>query len=225
MRWADLDSLNHVNNVVYLKYAENARSAMDEVPQGPIGAMRVQFKRPVLLGREPVVVESRLEQHRVSQTILIAGTEHEFATVETDYGSLTEDVPVNETAHRSTIALRHTDADAAGRISESQVFELFQESRIPYITTVLAWLSPGEFVVASVEVRYHREVRWTAEPLEVRAWVARVGNASYTIEAQLADDSGVLTSSTAVLVGFDASTQSSRPFSDEERASLAAALA
>ncbi|GAA3543910.1 hypothetical protein AFL01nite_27740 [Aeromicrobium flavum] len=225
MRWADLDSLNHVNNVVYLKYAENARAAMGELPEGPIGTMRVQFKRPILLGRAPVVVESRLEPQRVSQTILVAGSEHEFATVETDFGTLTEDTKVNEQAHLASIALRHTDADASGRVSEPQVFELFQESRIPFISTVLTQMTPGRFVVASVEVRYHREIRWTAAQLEVRAWVSRVGNASFTIEAQLVEDGVVLTSSTAILVGFDADTQASRRFSDQERESLAAALA
>ena len=65
MRWADLDSLNHVNNVVYLAYAQNARAVIDGLPQGPIGATTVEFKRPLLLGRRPVVVTTRVEGDQV----------------------------------------------------------------------------------------------------------------------------------------------------------------
>lgn len=223
MRWADLDSLNHVNNVVYLKYAENARAAIPELPAGPIGAMNIQFKRPMLLGRRPVVVTSRVEGDHVQQVIGVEGSDDEFAVVDVTYGALAPEERLNAAAQPGSIALRHTDLDATGLVNEAQVFELFQETRVPFINGVLTRLTPGNFVVASVEARYHRPIPAQAR-LESTARVGRVGNASFTIEAQLGDEGVAFASSLAVLVGFDAATQSSRPFSDREKESLAAAM-
>lgn len=223
MRWADLDSLNHVNNVVYLKYAENARAAIPQLPTGPIGAMSIQFKRPMLLGKRPVVVTSRVEDDAVHQVIGVEGSDAEFATVDVTYGALAPEERLDAAAQPGSIALRHTDLDATGLVNEAQVFELFQETRVPFINGVLTRLTPGDFVVASVEARYHRPISARGS-LESTARVGRVGNASFTIEAQLGADGVVFASSLAVLVGFDAATQSSRPFSDREKESLAAAM-
>ncbi|MCD9154614.1 thioesterase family protein [Aeromicrobium duanguangcaii] len=223
MRWADLDSLNHVNNVVYLRYAENARAAMSEVPPGPIGAMRIQFKRPLLLGSQPVVVTSRVEGDQVLQSIGVAGTDTEFATVEVDLGKHAAPEVLNDAAQAGSIAVRRTDLDGSGHVSAAQVFELFQETRVPFINGVLTRLTPGNFVVASVEARYHQPIEWRPA-LETRTRVARVGNGSFTIEAQLGADGQTFASSSAVLVGFEAAKQSSRKFSQEERQSLLAAM-
>lgn len=223
MRWADLDSLNHVNNVVYLKYAENARAAIPRLPEGPIGEMSIQFKRPLLLGRRPVVVTSSIEENRVLQSIGLADSDSVFATVEVTYGSLAAGGPLNAAAQPGAIALRHTDLDATGVVNEAQVFELFQETRVPFINGVLTRATPGNFVVASVEARYHRPIT-PQDRLESTARVGRVGNASFTIEAQLGADGQAFASSLAVLVGFDATTQSSRTFTDAERETLAAAM-
>ncbi|MET0467975.1 MAG: thioesterase family protein [Aeromicrobium sp.] len=223
MRWADLDSLNHVNNVVYLKYAENARAAIPQLPQGPIGTMNIQFKRPMLLGSRPVVVTSSVEGNRVLQSIGVADSDAVFATVEVGYDGLAPEEPLDTAAKPGSIALRHTDLDATGVVNEAQVFELFQETRVPFINGLLTRLTPGNFVVANVEARYHRPIPAQAR-LESTARVGRVGNASFTIEAQLGADGRVFASSLAVLVGFDATTQSSRAFSESERESLASAM-
>lgn len=224
MRWADLDSLNHVNNVVYLAYAANARAVMDEIPDGPIGTMHVQFKRPLLLGRKPVVVTSRVDGDRMSQIIGLDGSDAEFATVDSQFGQVAPADEVRERAHTADLAVRHSDLGPDGTVTEAQVFELFQETRVPFIDTLLDRASPGNFVLAQVTARFHRPIAWSPQPLQARSWVSRVGNASFTIEAQLTDADGVLASSTAVLVGFDASTQRSRSFTERERADLGAAL-
>jgi len=223
MRWADLDSLNHVNNVVYLRYAENARATLSEVPPGPIGAMRIQFKRPLLLGRQPVVVTSRVEGNQVLQSIGVADSDTEFAAVEVDLGEHAAPEALNEAAQSGSIALRLTDLGGSGHVSEAQVFELFQETRVPFINGVLTRLTPGNFVVASVEARYHRPIEWRPA-LETRTRVARVGNASFVIEAQLGAEGQAFASSSAVLVGFEAAKQASRKFTEEERRSLLAAM-
>ncbi len=224
MRWADLDSLNHVNNVVYLRYAANARAVIDSLPSGPIGTMDVQFKRPILLGSEPVVVSTKVERHRVSQSIGVEGAAHEFAAVTSEFGGYTAPVAPRDDVYRAELRLRHTDLDAEGQVSPAQTFELFQETRIPYFRTVMPWMTPGGFVVAQLQVRYHQPIVWQAEPLLARAWMSRVGNASFAAETQLISGGQVLASCSSTLVGFDATTQTSRPFTDTERESLAGEL-
>ena len=224
MRWADLDSLNHVNNVVYLAYAANARAVIDDLPAGAMGATTVEFKRPLLLGRRPVVVTTRIEGEKVLQTIGLDGTDAVFATVDSEFGGHAEPVDAVEGVHTAPLALRHTDLGPDGAVTEAQVFELFQETRVPYIDTVLERASPGNFVLGRVTARFHRSIPWRPAALTARSWVSRVGNSSFAIDAQLTDDDGVLASSSAALVGFDASTQTSRRFTDRERDQLSGAL-
>nr|WP_192826427.1 thioesterase family protein [Nocardiopsis chromatogenes] len=81
VRFADLDPLNHVNNVRMLTYLEDARIAFlkwdapGEAPGGqagnggPFGAMvvarhEVDYLAPLLLRRDPVRVETRVTEVR-----------------------------------------------------------------------------------------------------------------------------------------------------------------
>lgn len=224
MRWADLDSLNHVNNVVYLRYAAHARAAIDAIPPGPIGAMDVQFTRPILLSSKPVIVTTAVEQQQVHQSIGVHGSPDEYASVSTQFGGLAPEVALHEGGHQAKLSLRTSDIDDDGHVSAAQTFELFQETRIPYFNTVMPWLTPGSFVVAHLQVRYHRPIAWRSEPLTAHAWMSRVGRSSFAAETQLSDGEQVLASSSAVLVGFDASTQRSRPFTEMERESLTSEL-
>lgn len=224
MRWADLDSLNHVNNVVYLEYAADARVAMDAaLPEGVPVRSVIEFRRPILLGRAPVVVTSTVEGSVVRQSIGVAGSDREFAHVEVTYGH-PADVEPMAAAHTHELALRETDF-SDGRVSEAQVFELFQECRIPYIATLLPQMAPGRFVVARVEVDHLRPITRAAQALITRERVAHVGTSSYSIASQLLDDDVVVASSTSVLVGFDLPTQSARRLTDDELGYLEAGLA
>lgn len=224
MRWADLDSLNHVNNVVYLRYAADARAAMSEaLPTGSVRRTVIEFRRPILLGPEPVVVVSSVEGQTVHQGIGVQGTDDEFARVQVSYGDAAEPPAPREGIHTAPFALRDSDRGPSGEVSPAQIFELFQESRIPYISSILPQIAPGWFVVARVEVDQFRPVAVDDVPLESRAHVAHVGRSSYSIEAQLLDATGVLATSVSVLVGFDLSTQSSRQLSESERELLVAA--
>ncbi|MGP4111617.1 acyl-CoA thioesterase [Streptomyces sp. 4N509B] len=68
MRWADMDSFGHVNNVVFLRYLEEARSdlffraAREASVTGFSGGAvvarhEIDYKRPLTYRPEPVVVE------------------------------------------------------------------------------------------------------------------------------------------------------------------------
>lgn len=226
MRWADLDSLNHVNNVVYTDYAAECRAllAADGLvgPDDGIARVDVRFLRPLQLSRRPVTVVSTIDGDALTQEICVDrdGERTVFARVETTYGPR-EDVAV----HRAggdllPVRLRRSDLDGTGAVTLTKVFELFQEGRILHISSLLPSNAPGRYVVGSAQVTPVRPLGWRLEPCDMRAWVSRVGGSSFTIGAELADGDHVLARSETVLVGFDLATQRSRRLEDDERAQL-----
>jgi acyl-CoA thioester hydrolase len=224
MRWADLDSLNHVNNVVYLDYAAESRAML--VGDGLVGAdesvaqIAVDFLRPLLLSTRPVQVVSRRDGDELVQEIRTAGSDSVFARIATSFGPPPALAVEGETVESLPVRVRRSDLDLTGSVSATRTFELFQESRILFLSHRLSAMSPGRFVVGRVEVAFARPVPWRPEPYAARAWISRVGSSSFTIESQLADDRGVLTQCRAVLVGFDLDSQRSRALSDLEKDEL-----
>jgi acyl-CoA thioester hydrolase len=68
LRWADMDSFGHVNNVVYLRYLEQARvdwmfetareAGVEKFSLGTVVARHeIEYKRPLVYRAEPVRVE------------------------------------------------------------------------------------------------------------------------------------------------------------------------
>lgn len=221
LRWADLDSLNHVNNVVYLRYAAEARMALVEagvVEDRRTTRMAVEFLRPILLGPRPVVVTSRVEGDQLVHQIGIDGSPHVFARVTTGHDPAGIAAPA-EGADTLPLTLRWLDLDERGVVSPVQIGELLQESRIPYMTELMGE-ERGTVVLAHLDMRIHSAIPWRRGPVESRVWIDRLGGSSYTIAAQLCVDDRVAVSSEAVLVGFDATTQRSRALTDVERAAL-----
>ena len=69
LRWADMDSFGHVNNVVYLRYLEQARvewmfmtakqAGIEEFSLGTVVARHeIEYKRPLVYRSEPVRIET-----------------------------------------------------------------------------------------------------------------------------------------------------------------------
>lgn len=227
MRWADLDSLDHVNNVVYLEYAAESRAMLIEdgaILGGEISQMAVVYLRPLLLSLRPVSVVSTMDADTLTQEICVDrdGVRTVFARVTTTFG------PQRQIGQHTPVGpdfpsrVRRSDLDGAGKVSPTKVFELFQEGRILFISSRVSAMSPGRFVVAGVDVTFGGWVNWRAEPYQVRGWVSSVGDSSVTIESELSDGSVVLSRATSALVGFDLATQSSRKLSDEEKAEFGA---
>ncbi len=222
MRWADLDSLNHVNNVVYLSYAAEARDLL--VDDGLLDAAlevstaSVRYSVPMLLGRQPAVVTSEIEGGTLTQQICSdrgdVRTVH--CTVTTTFGPARAErrSPVSSAPLPSRV--RRSDLDAAGRVTLAKTFELFQEGRVLFISDHLSGLKSGQFVVGTVTIDIHAPITWRREPYESRSWISRVGTGSVTIESELADGDALLARGKSVLVGFDLAAQKSRSFSPEE---------
>lgn len=220
MRWADLDSLNHVNNVVYLDYAAESRALLvDEgvLDDRPVCRIAIDFLRPLLLSSHPVQVRSTADGTELVQEIRAEGSDVVFARVTTTYGDPAALALPAEAGDPLPTRVRHSDLDLTGAVSTTKMFELFQESRILFLSQRLTSMTPGRFVVGHVEVSYAAPLSWRTEPYEARNWVSRVGSSSVTIESQLADGDVALAQCRSVLVGFDLDSQRSRRLSDTEK--------
>lgn len=223
MRWADLDSLNHVNNVVYLDYAAESRALLVEdgiVPGGPIAQMAVTFLRPLLLTRQPVLVVSTKDGETLTQEISTDRGEDRavFARITTVFGPTQQLVQHEPRGAALPSRVRRSDLDGSGAVCPTKVFELFQEGRILFISDRLAEMTPGRFVVAQVDVTLAAPIGWRSEPYDLRGWVSRIGDSSVTVESELSDGTVVLARATSTLVGFDLPTQRSRQLSEREKA-------
>ncbi|KAA1378328.1 thioesterase family protein [Aeromicrobium fastidiosum] len=228
MRWADLDSLNHVNNVVYLDYAAEARAIL--VDDGVIAAddtistVSIRFVRPLLLGSRDVVVRSELTDGVLTQQITADGVAPVFAVVTVEYvdADLPSRVVPGGELPVLPVRVRRSDLDAAGAVRPAKLFELLQEVRVLNISRRLDTIAAGSVVVGTASVTHVRPITWRAEPYEATVWVSRVGRGSFDLHCQISDGATLLADSSTAMVGFDPHTQSSRPLGEAERAQLEA---
>ncbi len=228
MRWADLDVLNHVNNVTYLEYAAEAQGLL--VADGAVRPDRavdvtVTFLAPLLLSLAPVTVVSTFDADVLTQEIRSGD---DASVVNARVVSTWRQVPpltVPDGAEGPIpVRVRVGDVDATGAVTLPKIFELFQESRVLLIADHLPRRTVGQFVVGTVAVQTFGELHWRVEPYLAHGWLSRVGNGSFTIESVVSDGERHLLRATSVLVGFDVETQRSRAFTEEERAVMAAAV-
>ena len=224
MRWADLDQLNHVNNVVYVDYAMEARAQL--VDDGhleadlPIRHVRVDFVRPLLLSSKPVLVRSSIDGDVVTHEIRSPNGSALFCTVVVEHGAPEpaddlRGVPLE-------FQVRRSDLGPDGSVSLTRLFEILQESRIRSFGRVLPRLSAGRFVVGRVELDLGEPLRWRRDPYPVQTHIAHVSRSSFSSTARI--DGGTYGSATATMVAFDQATQASRRLDDDEREALTAAL-
>lgn len=226
LRWADLDTLNHVNNVRYVDFALEAtgRLIADGVVPGDADITRidVDFLRPLMLSLKPIRICSAVADGRIVQEIRVEDTV--FARVTTDFGSLTMRFAKPRTGPVYSGQARRADLDGSGNVTPAKVFELFQESRILHFARLLERHVAGDFVVAKLSVDYHRPIGWRPEPWLISSWISSVGNSSMAISSLIADGDEVFATCEATLAGFDMKTQKSRRLSEEEKAQLSASL-
>lgn len=217
MRWADLDELGHVNNVTYVDYACEARDAhvaAGDLTAPEVRSATVEFVRPLLLSERPVRVTSRLLDGSLVQEIAPDGASTPFARVTTRAEARPFE-PIGEGA-QYPLRIRHSDLDARGVVTLTRMFELAQESRIVALRRLHEVHGAfGRFVVARVDVTLREPITWRPEPYAASTAVTQVGRKSFTLGTAFED--GRLGHSSAVLVGFDLDTQTSRVLEDVER--------
>lgn len=224
MRWADLDSLNHVNNVVYLDYAAESRAMLVEdgvLDERPVRRVVVEFLRSLLLSRRPVHITSTIDGDELVQEIRPVPDASPFARVTTTFGAPERLRAAPSYGDTLPCRVRRSDLGPDGLVTGVKVFELVQEARILLIANRLKALSAGRFVLGRTDVTYGDGMPWRREPYEVSSWVSRLGTSSATIEAEIIGPDTVHARASAVLIGFDLETSRSRPYNHEEREAFA----
>lgn len=227
LRWADIDSLRHVNNIRYLQFAEEARLAggTDVSPASTASfCVDVLFARPMPMSVGRAVVASRIEGGVLEQEIRGADDDRVvYATVTTRGDDLADSLPpVHPGSATSCVPweIRHGDLARDGRMSTAAFFSLFQEGRMKIVDAATTVHTDQTCVVARSRVDVRRRPSWQSEPFEVHASVGRIGGSSFTIEAVLMNGDDAVARCQTVLVGFDVPTQRSRPLNDRERSTL-----
>lgn len=221
MRWADLDQLNHVNNVVYVEYAAEAQAllrAADELPDSDPRSVQITFLSPMLLSLTPVTVRTTLDGGELTQEVCSGDTVN--ARVVSSYREPAAAVVVAGADGPIPVRTRIGDVDGTGAVTVPKLCELYQESRVLLISQHLPKRALGQFVVGTVTIDVLGPMPWRPEAYEAHGWLTRVGDASFTIEMVITDGDRVLSRGTSVLVGFDLEAQTSRRFTEEERAAM-----
>lgn len=120
------------------------------------------------------------------------------------------------------VTVRFHDLDAMGHAHHTLPIIYFEEARAAYWRTVAARPSVGDidYVLAEIRVQFKQRV-WYPATLTVRAGVTQLGNASFTMAYELADQEGaVLATGESVQVMFDYKTERSMRMPDETRARI-----
>ena len=230
LRWADIDQLDHVTNVRYLDYADEARVALVEAGDlrrdVQIGQCAVDYLRPLPLSMTPVHVSGQLDGDELSQEIFAdeAGQRAVYARVVTTLvDSRQPIVPDPVLAGSDPIHLRRSDT-TNGIVSNAKYFELFQEARVLVMEKLIEISSTGAFVMGRMAIDYADDLQWRPEPYPARTWVEKYGRSSIHLCSEILNGDRVVARSAGILVGFDASTQRSRPLGEAERAFLEESL-
>lgn len=226
MRWSDLDILDHVNNVVYLEYVDDAITALgselgtDKV----LASCEIEYVHALELTQLPVLVTSRLSGELLEQEVVVDHTTGRTVHARVRSQLVTERKPITpmpEPWRSVGFQLRARDLDGP-RMRNAAVFGLFQEGRILSLGRHQEEYPGGRVVVARSSVRYAAPIPMHDEPYEIRSVILRMGRASVTMRLQLDTPGSVLAEAESTFVGFDVESKRSRAFSEEERAYMLA---
>ena len=231
MRWADLDILNHVTNVVYVDYALEAQAVLHH--QGhldaglPVREVTVTYQRPTPLSSRPLLLRSTQTADGLEQEICTTSDDAEpvvHARVVTTHGEpAAGPLPIHDDEPLPS-RVRAGDVDASGGVSAAGLVRLAQEARIRHFSLRMDRGRLGQFVLGTISLQPVTPVQWRPEPYDARSWITRVGRGSFTIDTAVLSAGAPLFTSQTVLVGFDADRQASRPFTADERDHLEAQL-
>lgn len=282
LRWADMDALRHVNNVVYLRYLQEARVDMlfvhaarhgaEDLASGVVVSRHeLTYRAPLRFRPSPVRVETWVRDVRAAsftlgyeivdvdpitgeRTVYVVATstlvpydlgsgrprrvrDAERAVLET-YLEPAGPTPrgATHTADHATSPtgdgephklhypcdVRFDDLDSYGHVNNVTFAEYLQEARIDFAHRHLAGigdLSRGT-VVAYQELDYLAPVPFRTEPLDVTAWVTRIGRSSFDLGYEIGADDTIVARGSTTLVAWDAAAGATRVLADDERAAL-----
>lgn len=127
------------------------------------------------------------------------------------------------------VDVRWGDSDRLGHVNNTKYFEYAQEARVQFFRAcgmTTGFASNHAVVLRKAGMDFLSPVTDESGPLSVETAVQHVGTSSYSMTHTMRDSEGVMCAiGTAVMVGFDAETQTSRTLTDDERAVLSDYLA
>lgn len=128
--------------------------------------------------------------------------------------------------HAYQCHVRFSDVDVYGHVNNVKYFEYFQEARLAFLASLGRHEVDDGFtiVLARMNVDYKRPVLFRTEPYRIETWVERVGTSSFDLAAEIRDGENLLSRAEAVMVTFDADSQSARQLTGSEREQLLAAM-
>jgi acyl-CoA thioester hydrolase len=127
--------------------------------------------------------------------------------------------------HSVRVQLRWRDMDMLGHLNQSVYHELLEEGRGALMMELARRTSGdhshGGFVLAHVDLDYHREVRKDHGEVDIVVRVARVGRSSIEMDHEIRLPDGQLAASgKTVLVAWDRQARGKRELTEAERAAL-----
>ena len=119
------------------------------------------------------------------------------------------------------VTVRWRDVDALGHVNHAVFLTYLEEGRDAFYTRLLG--DDPSYVVVRLEVDLRAEVRYPDRRVTVRIMAERMGTTSLTTRETIVTPSGeVAAEARVVTVRWDAARREPVPFTDAERARLAA---
>ena len=123
------------------------------------------------------------------------------------------------------VQLRWRDMDMLGHLNQSVYHELLEEGRGAFMAELIRRTggnhAHGAFVIAHVDLDYHREVRKDHGQVEIVVRLTRVGTSSLELEHEVKlPDGAIAASGKTVLVAWDPARRGKRELTEAELSAL-----
>jgi acyl-CoA thioester hydrolase len=142
--------------------------------------------------------------------------------VEYAEGSVESDPDEGFEYFNAKVQLRWGDEDSLGHVNNVIHLRLLEEARVRFLARV-GYIGDVDFgmVTARHEIDYVRPLHYSLEPVVIRCWLSRVGNAAFTIRCQTLNRSDeVVVDAATVIVVTTLDGSSSQPMGEAARNSL-----
>jgi acyl-CoA thioester hydrolase len=124
----------------------------------------------------------------------------------------------------TTISPRFGDTDALGHINNTTLALWFETARNPLFRLFSPELTLSAetwpLIMAHTDYDFVGELRFQYE-VEIRSWVARIGNKSFTVYHEAWQRGKLCTKGNAVIVHYNFNTHQSTPIPEDKRRLLA----
>jgi len=102
---------------------------------------------------------------------------------------------------RHEIIRRFGDIDQQRHVNNVVYFDYLQDTRVALFKDVWqSTMTDLQQVMVHQEMRYHKSLLLSPEPIVVETWVSKIGNSSYTLEYRVLDECGDLSAEASTTI-------------------------